>query len=297
MHSLPRLRPDVPPLRRGPDCAQLGLGNGLLLEGMTRGEVAVLDLLDGRHSMAQLYAAAAALGDPPERVDALLTLLDEQHLLTRPGSERIRQWHRERRRIWVTGHPVLSDAIRQSLRTHGRLEVGPGDPVESAATAGLIPDPASVPAPGDLIVVAASPVVPPRVAIRWLPTGVAHLAVVAAGPVVTIGPLVDPPLADAEPCLHCVELHRVDRDPARPGVLTQALGADALMTDPALVPAASSIATLVVAAYLDGQFLPAGVTMELSHPWPRLDHRRWTRHPRCVHDALPALPSRETMAG
>jgi hypothetical protein len=38
----------------------------------------------------------------------------------------------------------------------------------------------------------------------------------------------------------------------------------------------------------------AGVSVEVSGPWPRLDHRRWTRHPACpAHDG----PSAQSCAG
>jgi hypothetical protein len=34
-----------------------------------------------------------------------------------------------------------------------------------------------------------------------------------------------------------------------------------------------------------------GVSVESALPWPRLDHRRWTRHPRCErHDPRSERP-------
>ena len=57
--------------------------------------------------------------------------------------------------------------------------------------------------------------------------------------------------------------------------------------------------------------LPVGVSVEVSTPWPRVDYRRWQRHPLCpshpghgggLPETTPATgvaleESRETMAG
>ena len=66
-----RLRPGLPPLRRGRDAVQLGLSataGGIVVEGLTPPEVALLERLDGPLGGAlrppELYAAAAELGVP-----------------------------------------------------------------------------------------------------------------------------------------------------------------------------------------------------------------------------------------
>jgi hypothetical protein len=39
--------------------------------------------------------------------------------------------------------------------------------------------------------------------------------------------------------------------------------------------------TLLVTGVLEGQQPPPGVSVEVSLPWPRMDHRRWPTHPLC----------------
>ena len=38
---------------------------------------------------------------------------------------------------------------------------------------------------------------------------------------------------------------------------------------------------MVIVAGLAGHPLPAGVSVEVHGPWPRVEHRRWTRHTDC----------------
>jgi len=67
--------------------------------------------------------------------------------------------------------------------------------------------------------------------------------------------------------------------------------------EPALLSAAAAVAALVVAAYLGGDCLPDGVTVEITSPWPRLDHRKWSRHPHCPHHDGALIQSPEMVAG
>ena len=46
--------------------------------------------------------------------------------------------------------------------------------------------------------------------------------------------------------------------------------------------------TLLVTGVLEGHPPPPGVSVEVSLPWPRMDHRRWPTHPLCPgHAARP----------
>jgi len=47
--------------------------------------------------------------------------------------------------------------------------------------------------------------------------------------------------------------------------------------------------TLLAMGLLEGHPSPPGVSVEVSLPWPRMDHRRWPPHPLCSeHPAHPA---------
>jgi hypothetical protein len=55
--------------------------------------------------------------------------------------------------------------------------------------------------------------------------------------------------------------------------------------DEPLVTMAAGMAAMVVVAGLDGGAIPAGVSVEVGGPWPRVEHRRWDRHTDCPnHD-------------
>lgn len=117
---------------------------------------------------------------------------------------------------------------------------------------------------------------------------------------VLVGPLV---LDPAGPCLHCLDLVRTDLDGGWPALLAQADdGLDgprvgsvvasgsgpSADTDQTLTALAAAAVTLLVRAHLEGRPPPTGVSVEATLPWPRLDHRRWPRHPDCAHHADPA---------
>jgi bacteriocin biosynthesis cyclodehydratase domain-containing protein len=107
-----------------------------------------------------------------------------------------------------------------------------------------------------------------------------HLAVGVRDGTVVVGPLVRP---GRSACLHCLDLHRRDRDPAWPLVSAQLHTApdtaDPLTATTLLVGAAYAAAEVL--AHLDGG-TPAtlGATVEIESP-ARQTRRRWTPHPAC----------------
>ena len=129
----------------------------------------------------------------------------------------------------------------------------------------------------------------------WRRRGIPVLPVVADGERVVVGPVVgaDPAL----PCLRCLQLRRTDRDAVwldvlgRPGPRPRGGVGDGLdhraqvvelpAPSPALASAAAGVAAMVAMAALGADPVPPGVSVEVAGPWPRLDHRRWTRHPAC----------------
>jgi hypothetical protein len=199
--------------------------------------------------------------------------------------------------------PVASDIAAALARdvtvvVHGRAAV------DRAVAAPSHPRP-------DLVVLVGSPVVDPRRGDLWLRHAVPHLPVTPAGPRTVVGPLVDG--SPGGPCLWCLDRHRADRDEAWPTVLSQATPA----RQPTLAgppegrhdPIASGLAhlvvgtvTLLVTEVLSGHSIPPGISVEVSLPWPRMDHRRWRTHPLCPGHPAPdgakaGQPHSETRAG
>src|SRR5450759_2791503 len=90
MHGRPRLKSHVRPLRRGPGSLQLGVcrDNGMVLEGLSDAEIAVVEGLDGSLDTRTLYASAAAAGVDAGRLSALIATLDEPRLLVHATTDR-----------------------------------------------------------------------------------------------------------------------------------------------------------------------------------------------------------------
>lgn len=112
---------------------------------------------------------------------------------------------------------------------------------------------------------------------------VPHLSVLVRDDEVVVGPLVRP---GAGPCLHCLDLHRTDRDPAWPSVLAQLLRPPPGTPEPeetALVTLAAGLAALQCLGHLDGVAEPAsvGATLEIELPDGLVGRRAWPAHPRC----------------
>lgn len=101
-----------------------------------------------------------------------------------------------------------------------------------------------------------------------------HLAVRATAPVGAVGPLVLP----GGPCLHCIELHRRDRDPGWPRLRLQAGDPPA---DVALALATAGLAAGQALGFLDGSSAMPGRTLELRPPEWQLRQRSWAVHPEC----------------
>ncbi|MGN9812163.1 hypothetical protein ACTMSW_22750 [Micromonospora sp. BQ11] len=107
-----------------------------------------------------------------------------------------------------------------------------------------------------------------------------HLLVTLREGVPVIGPLVRPPLG---PCLHCLDLHRTDRDPDWPALAAQlatdtADGACAAAT----LLAAGAYGTAEALTHLDGGTPETlGCTVEVGGVG-RVRRRVWPPHPSCA---------------
>ena len=300
-------RPRVPdwqrPYVRRPGEVQFGLLPGApLVTGVSTTEAALLAGLDGNRTREQTYRTAADAGLPRRRwrelLELMLTIGVLQDAAVGPAPEASVVGGRLRPRsdlrgpsptILVGGGGRLADDLAAALREArlGRVVADPTD-VDLA-----VADPMRHRV--DVAVIVGGPVVDPRRGDVWLGRSVPHLPIALAGPRATIGPLVDP--RRPGPCLWCLDRHRTDHDAAWPTVMTQALGRSldspepgvvvtpgngaSPDTPPGLAQLVSGAATLVLGRFVRGEAPPAGVSVEVSLPWPRMDHRRWLVHPLC----------------
>ncbi len=327
MASRPRLKPYFRPLRRGPDSVQLGVSaeaGGVILSGITAGEVALLERLDGTCTEHQLkHTIAGHCGVDPARVEELLAVLRSHRLLAtdvldradlgrigttmrdglshdadvlalvqhRPHDAVARVADRRRRRVVVSGSGRLPWSIGSLLRSSGVGQVHLGRWAVEAADQEMR-DRVTL-APPDLVVLVAEGAVDPRQGEPWRRRSVPQLPVVSDGGRIVVGPLVGH--APELPCLRCLEMTRADRDAAWPAVMAQlTTGARdvEIPSESTIVAVAAGVVAMMTHAFFGESRVPAGVSVEVALPWPRLDQRRWQRHPGCpMHALTPAAVS------
>jgi len=190
------------------------------------------------------------------------------------------------------GDPAGADATADGAGA--RHAVAPMDAV--AATDDTAVE-GSMPAQPDAVVLVADIALDPRRGDLWLRRGVPHLPVVTTGSRAVVGPLVDG--TAGTPCLWCLDLHRSDRDAAWPTVMAQlaTVPVDSFspwsrprpgagppgLGEPGLSQLVAGTVAALVARSVAGEPPPPGVAVEVTLPWPRIDHRRWLAHPRCLH--------------
>src|SRR6478736_4814480 len=288
----PRVPVWLRPLTRRRGEVQFGvLPGGPVVTGVSDTEAALLARLDGALPFVSTERVAADAGIAPARWRALLELVAELGVLTdrlpagvsSSGSGAAARASAPGR-VVVDGCGHVATDIAEALAHAGTTVVHGRTAVDRAVAAPLRPRP-------DLVVLVGSPVVDPRRGDLWLRHGVPHLPVVPAGPRTVVGPLVD--ASTGAPCLWCLERHRADRDEAWPAVMSQAApgrtlalagppegGHDAL--GPGLAHLVVGTVTLLAMGVLEGHPSPPGVSVEVSLPWPRMDHRRWPPHPLCT---------------
>ncbi|WP_433370209.1 hypothetical protein ACQPZX_45075 [Actinoplanes sp. CA-142083] len=101
-----------------------------------------------------------------------------------------------------------------------------------------------------------------------------HLAVTIREGSAVVGPLVD---ARGRPCLHCLDLHRRERDATWPGPVPAAAEPCAVST----LLATTAYAVAEALTFLDGGTPEtAGATAEITAPG-RVRRRSWLPHPEC----------------
>ncbi|MCE1179430.1 MAG: hypothetical protein LWW86_10455 [Micrococcales bacterium] len=322
MPTRPRLRPHLHVLRRGSGELQLGLdpGQGLLLTGLTPGEVDLVESLDGRRSLAQIYRDGARQGLPEQRIAQLLAVLADEAVLAeapaeaapgpaeidmvtlaaaypRPGVGSDESARRAAGSIVIDGVGEVPGALAAVLRSAGVGSVLAGRYAADAAEA-LLTDAGQDLAPEtpDLVVLVRSAPVGAATAALWRRSGQEHLPVTLAAGQATIGPLVRP---GAGPCLECLDHSRVAVDPGWAAVTTQldpppARRLGEVVGETSLSAAVVGLAAMTVLARIDGTPPPPGVSFEIGLPWPVVLARQWQPHPAC---ACAGTAAQGTMAG
>ena len=273
MNRRPRLKNHMQPLRRGPGSVQLGLSpdSGVVLDGLSDSEIALVERLDGSLDMRALYAAAAAAGITASRLSALIAALDQHQLLVErttgrsrmspadeprhhllsedaiavaaayglPGDGYCHVAARSTQHVVITGEGGLPYALADLLRVGGigRVSVGPN--AVNMLDLELRGQPAGsarsrfgpILRQPDLVILVAMGALPPDVGEPWLRRGIPHLPLVVQGHRVQVGPLIS---GGQGPCLCCLDLHRRDRDAAWPTLLAQLAPGGPLLTQRAV---------------------------------------------------------------
>ncbi len=236
---------------------------------------------------------------------AALVLAESGSADGRSPANRVRRRHAAR--VIVSGSSQLAVPIAATLAAAGighlNTDVSGTAHLADAAPAGLLPSDAQRPrdeAAADAVRRAApdvriGPMRPDRAtfavlvgfnapaeltALAYGRRRLAHLAVAVRDATVVVGPLVRPGLS---PCLNCLDLHRLDRDPAWRVVAAQLadqwgqaepLGATTAM-------AATAFAANEVLTHIDGGTpSTVGATVEINRPGSTR-RRPWTVHPQC----------------
>lgn len=282
----PRIKPWLRPVTRRTGEVQFGLADaGAIVEGLTPEEAAMLARLDGTISTSASFGEAGRLGIPAGRWRELLDLLERLGVLEPPVSRPATASPSRRYRsaqVLVDGVGDLSRECALLLRRCGFGRVTQGRIAADVALA------APQLSPADLVVLVSQDALDPRRGDPWLRRGIPHLPVVPSGPRVQIGPLVV--RSATSPCLWCLDLHRADRDDDWPTLLAQLCRTDgntiAAPTAPPDGPPeldhlVAGVVALITTGLLSGGPAPLDVSVELNLPWPRMDHRRWSVHPRC----------------
>ena len=128
-----------------------------------------------------------------------------------------------------------------------------------------------------LAVAVAHHVLPPELHGHWLRRDVPHLPVVITDSAVVIGPLVRP--GDG-PCLHCLELHHRDADPAWPAIAAQLLGRRSHAESATVASEAAAVVARIVVGWAAGADV-GRASIRVDAATGQRTERTWSAHPDC----------------
>jgi len=243
-----RLDPALPALWRSADALQLGLHAAVVLSPVEPWQLRLMHELAAGMPESALMVWAGILGVDPARVRELLARLAPALLRVDPdlppSAPRI-VLHSVRR----SDDARLLAALRGVCVDAGIAVVDLPGSARAAASTVAFPEPATHAA--QLAVIVAHHLVDPRMSARLLSADVTQLPVIVTADGVRVGPLVVPGRTG---CLHCAELHRIDRDPAWPVLATQLLELTAPTPSALMCIEAATLA----ARFVDAALAPQG---------------------------------------
>jgi bacteriocin biosynthesis cyclodehydratase domain-containing protein len=310
----PTLLPGLRRIWRGPHSLQLGAdpARAVVLELPEARAARVLDLLDGTRSERAVLANARRLGVPEAATRSLLDALRKAglvvgaqsllpHNLPEPVRRRLADEaaalalrgtdapatpaqilrRRAAAKVLVAGEGRLATPVALVLAESGVGHVAPEAHQTSEAIHRAAPGTATGPLRrGETTFVVHLGMLGPAnlVAAGYARHRLPHLTVTVRDGTVLVGPLVPP---RGRPCLNCLDLHRIDRDPAWPQLASQLAAPDREPCAAATLLAAAGLAAAEVLSWLDGgQPATLGAIVELAAPG-QLRRRSWPPHPRC----------------
>ncbi|WP_214369114.1 ThiF family adenylyltransferase [Pseudonocardia sp. H11422] len=299
-------------LRRGPASRLLGLdpGTAIAADGLPAGLAEMLDDLVSPVDRDVLIARSARRGASAEEAGELLRQLVAAGAVVDATAQRRIARHRTVATVLVRGDGPLAVGIAAGLGQAGvgavhvaadgvvlAADLGTGyldddrgrGRAEAAAEAicrlapgvrtGALPARTAA----DLVVLTDALAVDGATARGLVDRGALHLQVRVRDGLGIVGPLV---LPARSACLHCLELHRAERDPGWPAVAAQLVGRPGRAA-PHCVLATVGLGVAQALAALDGPAAGArapcavDATLELDADAGRLVRRPWTPHPGC----------------
>jgi hypothetical protein len=187
-----------------------------------------------------------------------------------------------RLRIGVIG-PGGGSAIATTSTT-GRL-------IDSLARAGFAAEPFIATASDYGLVIAIERFLEPLCAARLAATGLPQLGIRFGDRGIAIGPLVG---GDGRPCLGCVTLHDIDRDPALPVISAQLLDRSPASETVASTEASAALAASFIRLWSAGSEMPMRTRLRLpvsaGLPFPVTKAEPVTAHPECGCAEISAMP-------
>ena len=173
--------------------------------------------------------------------------------------------------IAITGDGPTADRLEWRLREAG-LETRRSHPMDDDT--GVT----------DIALVLGHYVLDPDVRQHWLRRDVPHLPVIFGDTSVTIGPFIEP--GDG-PCLYCLELHRMDADPAWPALASQLLGKRSAAETPFFASEAATIAARMVLTRATRLATRWATSVTVDAATGELTRRPWSRHQECGCAGIP----------
>lgn len=256
-----RIDPTVMRVWRTPHSVQYGIDPPrAILTGVTTGHERMLDALIVGTDTAGLRAIADQYGLTHREVDELHRAIAPVLVdVDPPPAPRPH-------RVTLVGTTPTAHELARLLRSEGVKVAHVGDADHVSATR------------ADLGIAVGHYVLDPRLHSAWLRHDTPHLPVVWSDTGARIGPLIEP---GRGPCLHCLERHRTDSDPAWPVIASQLLDfADAAET-PLLVADAAVLATRIALTRLRGRAADVDAIATTITANGDRTTQAWEKHPEC----------------